>query len=106
MVLTVSCSQYQTKQKEIVVTERNPQIQVLIPPRPLQIASPEDIHFNVVTTENKEEKLLENEGVLLCTSWEDYLEIGKFNQSILRWMKESNSIMDYYEQTTRERNGK
>ena len=73
------------------------------PPRPAPIKAPaidSRTFFTALTPEIAKEKLDTGEPfTFMCQSEQSYLTLGAYFQDVLRYTKQVNSVLDYYEDT-------
>jgi hypothetical protein len=91
LVSATSCSHLRERPAEVANFEW------VSPPRPHKVIAPKGVKYHVVVKSTAEEKLAENPA-LICLSWDSYLEMSKFNQETLRYIKGSNALINYYEE--------
>lgn len=69
---------------------------VKLKPQKAAPVQPIDIIFDALTTDNAEDKF-EDHDVYMCLSWQDYLTLGQYNQELLRYIKQTNEVVKFYE---------
>ena len=74
---------------------------VIKPQRPAKI-EPKNIEYITVTKQTVEEDILSGQAYM-CLSWQDYLTLAQWEQEKLRYIRQANAVIDYYEEILDER---
>lgn len=95
MLFISSCASMSAPPQPQVVKEV-----IVKPERPAKI-NPIEIDYLTVTQGNMEDKILTG-SAYQCLSWSDYLTLAQWEQEKLRWIRQTNLILDYYENRLKE----
>ena len=86
------------------VTVEPAKIVKIKPARPTPL-SPPNIDPRTLTKETAK-KLLEENAVYMCFSWEDWLSNGQFEKEKLNYVKQVGNLLDFYEKELETNDGK
>lgn len=93
MLLLTSCANTSEQPIRTQIVEKT----IIKPQRPASI-QPVDISYITVTRNTMEEDITSGQAYM-CLSWQDYLTLAQWEQDKLRYIKQSNKVIDYYEET-------
>jgi hypothetical protein len=74
------------------------QSNIIKPERPSSVVAPTQVEVHVITKDTAENKLNKAD-VYICYTWDDAIDKTRFERNILNYINQTNSILDYYEDT-------